>query len=238
MNPNAALKTDFAETLVAIGDIHGRADLLQKLLEKVERRLEGQSYRTVFLGDYVDRGRDSAAVIDCLLAYQETHPDTVFLKGNHEEAMLDFLGAGEDAAAWLGWGGEQTLRSYGIDLEEPVDFDALQIAFAEALPEPHFRFLMDLKRYHAEGAYVFVHAGLDPTRPLEAQRDRDLFWIREPFFNAAEEAFEGRIIVHGHTPVKRPDNLDWRINIDTGAVWSSRLTAVVLKGDRRSFIKT
>lgn len=224
--------------LIAIGDIHGRADLLDQLLAEIETRYANVPIRTIFLGDYVDRGPDSRGVIDRLIAYGERHADTVFLKGNHEEAMLDFLGVGDEAEAWLTWGGEETLASYGIRAAWPLDVGNAQEELAAILPDSHFRFLMNLRMTHTEQGYLFVHAGLDPDRSIADQRDRDLLWIRAPFYERGEGRFPGLTIVHGHTPVKRVENLGWRINIDTGAFWSSRLTALIIEGGTRQFIST
>lgn len=225
--------------LVAVGDIHGRLDLLDKLLAKVTRKMKGQAFRWIFLGDYIDRGPDSRQVIDTLIALKESYPDTVFLKGNHEEAMLDFLAVGEEADGWIYWGGEQTLESYGITLGADVDLGFAQEQLADTLPASHFSFLMDLVLRHDQREFVFVHAGLHPERAVDDQQAKDLLWIRDHFFDEGEGVFPDHIVVHGHTPVKRPDNRGWRINVDTGAFWSSKLTAVVLAPDRKpSFITT
>lgn len=223
---------------MAIGDIHGRADLLNKLLKKLERRLRGRPHQTIFLGDYVDRGRHSRDVLNLLLAYQDCYPETVFLKGNHEQAMLDFLANPEDCVEWLDWGGEETLLSYGVEVERPLDLGALQKRMADTLPESQFQFLMNLKLTYETGLYFFVHAGVDPDQPIWEQSEREYLWIREPFLEREGDVFGGRIIVHGHTPVKKPDNRPWRINVDTGAFWTNRLTAVLLDGDQRQFIST
>ncbi len=225
--------------IVAIGDIHGRLDLMKDLLEKIDKKLKGASARYVFLGDYVDRGPDSKAVIDYLLTFKAHYPETVFLKGNHEEAMLDFLAVGEEADGWLYWGGEQTLESYGVDLGLISNLTALQEAFADALPPEHFEFLMDLRLRYETGQYIFVHAGLNPDETLDDQQAKDMLWIRDAFFDGGEGKFPDRIVVHGHTPVKRPENKGWRINVDTGAVWSSKLTAVLIDGKQKpKFIST
>ncbi|WOI52722.1 metallophosphoesterase family protein [Parvularcula sp. LCG005] len=226
------------EALVAIGDIHGCNTLLQKLLAKIERKMGTKPYRLVFLGDYVDRGPDSRGVIETLTALALERPGTVFLRGNHEQAMLDFLAVGEGAEGWVEWGGEQTLDSYGVKLDFPYDLDKTQRELAAALPDTHFDFLMSLPTRFDAGPYVFVHAGVDPSRGLDEQIERDLLWIRDPFFAEGEGKFPDHIIVHGHTPVKKVDNLAWRINVDTGAVWTSKLTAVVLTDGKRQFITT
>ncbi|MEM6650002.1 MAG: serine/threonine protein phosphatase, partial [Pseudomonadota bacterium] len=110
--------------------------------------------------------------------------------------------------------------------------------FATVLPDEHFQFLMDLKTSYQQEQYFFVHAGLHPDKPLEVQTERDLLWIRDEFFDEGEGQFPDIIIVHGHTPVKRPDNLSWRINVDTGAVWSGKLTAAILEPKKRYFVST
>ncbi|MEM9234283.1 MAG: metallophosphoesterase family protein [Pseudomonadota bacterium] len=240
------MKMPFASTkpetetpqIVAVGDIHGRADLLERLLRRLEKKIAGRPHQTVFLGDYVDRGAESREVLNMLLGYQDRFPDTVFLKGNHEQVMLDFLAAPDENAEWLDWGGAETLTSYGVKVGGAPDLMALRDAFAEALPDSHFQFLMSLPSLYEVGAYVFVHAGVDPHRSVDEQSERDLLWIRGSFLEAGEEHFDGRIIVHGHTPVKKAENLPWRINVDTGAFWSSRLTAVMLDGEERRFVTT
>ena len=235
--------------LVAIGDVHGRADLLRALLAEIDERLAGKPYRLILLGDYVDRGPDSRGVIDALLRLKRARPDTVFLKGNHEQAMLDFLGAPEEGEAWVQWGGAETLESYGVRATEPAPPGAADPAierpaetlaeeFAVALPDEHFAFLMNLDLTHRQGRYLFVHAGLNPERALEDQRERDLLWIREAFSRGGKGVFGDLVVVHGHTPVSKPENKSWRVNVDTGAVWSGKLSALVLEGDKRRFLST
>lgn len=232
-------KTRSVRPLIAIGDIHGRLDLLRTLMEKIDKKMKDRDYRLIFLGDYVDRGPDSARVIDFLLEVQRFRPDTVFLKGNHEEALLDFLGVGEGADGWLAWGGEETLKSYGVGVAPVPDIRELQQALAAALPAAHFDFLMGLSLLYEEEGHIFVHAGLNPDYPIEEQESRDLLWIRKNFYDHGEGVFPDHVIIHGHTPVKKPENVGWRINIDTGAVWSGILTAVILDGDEApKFVKT
>lgn len=220
--------SDEGPVIAAIGDIHGRADLLNKLLKRLDKKLEGRVRQTVFLGDYVDRGKESRDVLNMLLAYQDRYPETVFLKGNHEQAMLDFLADPHENVPWLEWGGEETLASYGVDTGLPRDLEVMQAQLAELLPESHFQFLMNLSLRWEAGPYVFVHAGLDPERAIEDQDETDLLWIREPFLDKGEGAFPGKVVVHGHTPSKKLENLSWRINVDTGAYWTGKLTAVLL----------
>ena len=235
--------------LVAIGDVHGRADLLRALLGRIAETMGTRAYRLVLLGDYVDRGPDSRGVLDTLLRLKRERPDTVFLKGNHEQAMLDFLGAPEEGEAWVQWGGAETLESYGVRATEPAPPGAddlkmerpaavLAEELAGALPDEHFAFLMGLDLTHRAGRHLFVHAGLNPERALDDQRERDLLWIREAFSRHGKGAFGDLVVVHGHTPTAKPENKSWRVNVDTGAVWSGRLTAVILDGDKRRFVAT
>ena len=227
-----------APVLVAVGDVHGRADLCRQLIGKAERRYEDRRLRFVFLGDYVDRGPDSRGVIDALTELQDARPDTVLLKGNHEEAMLDFIADPEDGEAWLEWGGEETMASYGVARAPGMTLETLRDVFADALPDRHFALLMDLKLQHREGDTLFVHAGLNPDRALEDQRAKDMLWVRDEWRKNGKGKFPGLTVVHGHTPVPKPENHAWRVNVDTGAVWSSRLTALCLEGGKRSFLAT
>lgn len=236
--PQSASAAGSDITHIAVGDIHGCNDLLIRLLEKIDQRMGIAPYRLVFLGDYVDRGPDSRGVLDTLAKLKLERPDTIFLKGNHEQAMLDFLGSPHDSEAWLSWGGEETLGSYGIPVQLPINVMGLQDALANTMPDRHFQFLLDLDLIYATDRHVFVHAGLNPDRALDAQQESDLLWIRDPFFQSGKGRFPGKTIVHGHTPVKSPMDLDWRINVDTGAVWSAKLTAVVLRDGKRTFITT
>ena len=190
----------------------------------------------VFLGDYVDRGPDSKGVVDRLLTIAQTHPNAVFLKGNHEAAMLDFLSDPADMRHWLDWGGRKTLHSYGATADPKDGCDAIAAAFAQAMPDEHLRFFQSLRLHHIEGDYLFVHAGLRPGRALKDQREEDLLWIRKRFHNAKAHERPTHTVVHGHHPVAKPVDAGWRIGVDTGACYSGRLSAVVLEGQSRRFI--
>lgn len=224
--------------LVAVGDAHGRADLVTQLIGKAERRYEGREVRFVFLGDYVDRGPDSRGVLDALIELQARRPDTVLLKGNHEQAMLDFIADPEEGEAWIEWGGEETMASYGVARAPGQSLEDLRDQFAEAMPDLHFALLMDLTVHHREGNLLFVHAGLNPDRALDDQREKDMLWVRDEWRKNGKGRFPGLTVVHGHTPVPKPENHAWRVNVDTGAVWSSRLTALCVDGGKRSFLAT
>ncbi len=223
----------------AIGDIHGRADLLDTLLDKIATDAGAlENVSLVFLGDYVDRGPDSRGVIDRLIALRDAQPSCVFLKGNHEAAMLDFLHDPEMMLHWFEWGGEETLKSYGISdiLARPPQ--RLGVDLAAAMPAAHRPFLESLQLTYRIGDYLFVHAGVRPGVAIEDQQEEDLLWIRKRFHNASAHERPDAIVVHGHQPVKKPQDAGWRINVDTGAVWSGRLTALVLEGETRRFLTT
>lgn len=205
----------------AVGGIHGCHRKLVGLLERCRSYSAGVSYRVVFLGDYVDRGPASRAVLDTLMSLQESQGDAsvVVLLGNHEELLLRAFIDPSAKDQWLANGGVETLESYsGRDGEE---------AFVR-----HAEWLKSLPLSFDDGLRFFVHAGIDPTRPLNNQSQHDLLWIREPFLNF-DGPFE-RLIVHGHTPVRTgPEIKHNRVNVDTGAVFSGQLTAAVFRQDQR-----
>lgn len=233
--PSAAVPA--GERLYAVGDIHGCAALLDSLLSRIESDGAGD-FRLIFLGDYVDRGPDSKTVIDRLIRVKQDRPGTVFLKGNHEQAMLDFLAAPDLNEEWLHWGGDRTLESYGLANIWTKHPDDLAREFAARLPQSHRNFLSSLELWRVFGDYAFVHAGFRPGVAIEAQSEQDCLWIRGDFHNADIDKRPDKVVVHGHHPVKKPLDAGWRIDIDTGAVWSDALTAVVLEGTTRRFIST
>jgi len=228
----------------AIGDIHGRVDLLSKLLVDLEARAaadtrDGRAPIVIFLGDYVDRGPDSREVIDMMLAGRPLGYERRFLRGNHEQAMMAFAAAPLENRAWLLQGGAETLLSYGVTPPSPINAtreDWLKAAaeLNAALPADHRAFLDGLERYVELGGYAFVHAGVDAGRALEHQTDDDLYWSRERFLNS-KRRFSHRI-VHGHTPSAEPYADDRRVGVDTGAYASGTLTAARFEGDKVSFI--
>lgn len=226
--------------IYAIGDLHGRADLLERLHAEIAEELAAsppERALIVYLGDYLDRGFGSAEVLERLLASPLPSLEPVFLKGNHEAMALAFLEDPIGAAAWLEFGGRETLKSYGLEPPGKLDREALlelREAWCRRLPPAHLHFLKGLRLKFEVGDYLFVHAGIDPSRPLSRQRERDLLWMREPFLSAKGPF--GKVVVHGHTPVPEPENLPWRINLDTGAFLSGRLTALVLEGGERRFL--
>lgn len=227
-----------------MGDVHGRLDLLDPLLDRIlqdARDMEGSTRPVlVFVGDYVDRGAASKGVIDRVIGLQAgTDFEVKALKGNHEEAMLAFLDDPDFGPTWIEHGGAQTLASYGVTPPilrmDTLAWEKARDAFAEAVPPAHLAFLGALELMAVVGDYVFVHAGLRPGVPLEAQREPDLLWIRQDFLNAARP-FE-KIVVHGHTPVEEPFLGEHRIGIDTGAYATGVLTAVRLEDGERRLIQ-
>lgn len=223
--------------IYAIGDVHGRADLLSELYERIidDAASGPEEIMIVMLGDYVDRGADSRGVIDMLAAPPPAGMERICLLGNHEEQMLAFLSQPRQAAGWLKYGGVQTLESYGIDTEQG-DVGALSEALAAVLPPHHLEFLRTLTLYYRDGGYFFVHAGIRPGIPLQAQSLEDLVWIREPFLSYNGDF--GAMIVHGHTRRQKVDWRENRINIDTSAFTTGVLTALVLEGANRRLLQT
>ena len=219
--------------IYAIGDIHGRADLLDTTLDFIDADLARdpapQSIE-IFLGDYIDRGPASRQVLDQLLERRHSR-QTVFLKGNHETYLTGFLTDPSILKEWQQLGGLETLMSYGIAPTMNADRAGQARLAAEldrALPKAHRRFLDDLSLSFTCGDFFFVHAGIRPGVALEKQREEDLLWIRGDFLHCEDDF--GKIIIHGHTPTAQPDIRANRINIDTGAFASGRLTCLKLKG--------
>lgn len=229
--------------IYAVGDIHGRLDLLIKLqamiLADAERR-KADRRTVVYLGDYVDRGPDSKGVVERLIERPLEGFESVFIKGNHEDFLLRFLDDGSLATSWMLNGGMATLRSYGIDVFDPTRIEdrlnAARADLARTLPPRHREFLEGLALWHREGDYLFVHAGIRPGMPVEDQRESDLLWIRHEFLNS--DADFGSVVVHGHTVVAEPETRVNRIGIDTGAVMTGCLTALAMVGAERAFIQT
>jgi serine/threonine protein phosphatase 1 len=227
--------------IYAIGDIHGRLDLLDKLLARIKtdiglRPTERPVY--VFLGDYIDRGPSSRETIDRLIEHGATH-ESVFLKGNHELIAIKCLSDRGLFDQWLRLGGLETLVSYGVSAETLANgkqIAELQSAFHGALPQAHFRFFRDLRNSFECGDFFFVHAGVKPNVELSRQKESDLLWIRGEFLSSNEDF--GKIIVHGHTPTREIQMGPNRINIDTGAFATGRLTCLVLEGESLSAIDT
>ncbi len=225
--------------LYAVGDIHGRVDLLRALNRQMDADRAahpGRDYVEIYLGDYVDRGADSAAVISHLISRQRSH-GAVCLSGNHEELLLTGLEDTETFRYWLKVGGYEALLSY-LDTvpAEREDEAALKALWLQHLPHEHLAFLRALGVRHICGDYLFVHAGLRPGVPLEEQTREDMLWIRKLFQEHAEP-FE-HFVVHGHQPVPQVDVRPNRMDIDTRAYDSGHLTCLVLEGAERHILAT
>jgi len=235
----------------AIGDIHGRFDLLEALLAKIEADAdllpEGTKPTIVFLGDYIDRGLQSRQIVDLFLSDRLAGFETVFLMGNHEEALLKFFQDPGFGEKWAMYGGAETLFSYGLQPPQGVmgasasghDRDAwvtLWNRFRATLPENHLSFYQSLQLSHTIGDYVFVHAGMKPGVALEDQRGEDMLWIRDEFLDDRQN-FE-KLVVHGHTPADAAHRDDRRVGLDTGAYMTGRLTAARFMGNSIEFLST
>ena len=226
--------------IYAVGDIHGRLDLLDALAEQIRADLVSAppEVMTIFLGDYVDRGPASAGVLDRLS--RGDFPTPIYaLRGNHEEVLLRFLDDGTVLDGWRGFGGIETLQSYGVDVREAMrgaGYDLARKSLLARMPPGHRLFLEQTRFAASLGDYFFCHAGVRPGVAPQSQNPKDLLWIREEFLR--HKGSWSQIIVHGHTPVPRPEVLPNRINVDTGAFASSILTALVLEGRERRFLST
>ena len=222
----------------AIGDIHGRMDLLRILYQKIDDDLQDFSGRSliIHLGDYIDRGNYSKQVIEFLIDLN-SKSEHVFLKGNHEHAFLDFCQNPERNIEWLiKRGGAATLQSYGIAFSDGLDnLTYIADMALERVPEQHFEFLQNLKLHHIEGGYLFVHAGVRPNLELDKQSNKDLMFIREDFTkNNHNLPYK---VVFGHTIFEDPFHGDDKIGVDTGAFMGGALTAVVLENSSVRFLQ-
>lgn len=230
--------------IYAVGDIHGRLDLLLKLQQQIiEDSVDcaaDVAKTIVYLGDYIDRGYESKGVVANLVESPMEGFDHVFLVGNHDEALLSFLDGTEGSEAWLDYGGAETIYSYGVRILKNVrgveKRELIRENLIKLIPKRHLLFFKKLEHFWRFDKYFFVHAGVDPDNPLNKQNPKDMVRIREKFLNS--EANLGAIIIHGHTISEQPVVTKNRIGVDTGAYVSNQLTAVVLEGDRYRFLAT
>jgi serine/threonine protein phosphatase 1 len=225
-----------------VGDVHGRLDLLEHLLRQIEADLAERPIQhalLVFLGDLIDRGPNSAQVVEKLRTYRRPGVRTVFLLGNHEEVLLRILdGDASPIPSWLQFGGLECLKSYGVDPRRLVGRPEEEILgeIQEAVPARHRDFLSSFVDTCRFGDYLFVHAGIRPGVPIAEQLQSDLRWIREPFL--FDETDHGCVVVHGHTIREDVEERSNRIGIDTGAYRTGVLTALVLERDERHYLDT
>jgi serine/threonine protein phosphatase 1 len=233
--------TDSNARLYVIGDIHGRLDLLERMIALINLDIKkhGGDRLIVTLGDYIDRGPDSRSVLDRLLS-NPFSGQYIALKGNHETLLQNFLGNPPLIGThWWQLGGLETLKSFGIDVSPRMrarDFERAAEHLLAALSEKQNEFLDSLKLSLTVGRYFLCHAGVRPGIALERQSAEDLLWIRDEFLDSRIDF--GKIVIHGHTPTKEPEVLANRINIDTGAFATGRLTCVVLEENDYRFIST
>ena len=226
--------------LYAIGDVHGRADCLEIMHEKIAREIEQDGvadWRIIHLGDYVDRGPQSKQVLDLLVAARDRDERVLALRGNHDEGFLDFLADPTNAGLFIDYGGFDTAASYGVVLKTGSREELYEShrALMDVMPEAHLAFLRDLPRSVSFGDFFFCHAGVRPGVALAAQDPHDLIWIRREFLNHGG-LFE-KLVVHGHTPHDAPEMLANRVNVDTAAYDTGRLTALAVEGrDKRILV--
>ncbi|WP_304280655.1 metallophosphoesterase family protein [Caulobacter segnis] len=234
----------FSPRLVyAIGDVHGRADLLQRMIDLIHQdaaALAAGKPTIVFLGDLIDRGPASRLCLDIALDLGSADwCETICVRGNHEQAMLGFADEGVGGAMWCAHGGEATLNAYGVQLPpHPTeeDWTLIRERLLQEVPQAHWDLLRGMPLWAICGDYLFVHAGVRPNVPLEDQDETDLLWIRQPFLRARRAA--DQVVVHGHTVLKAPEVKPWRIGLDTGAYVTGVLTAVRLRGYDRDLLQT
>ncbi len=239
--------------IYVIGDIHGRYDLLADIHARILKdaaRADATSGNltkvVIYLGDYVDRGPMSRETIAALIDHPLAGFEAVHLKGNHENLLMKFLDTYQVGRNWLNDGGAETIRSYGVELEDHAagdrdfpgdrDFHRIQAALRAVIPASHSAFLAGLKLFHQEGDYYFTHAGVSPRRPLADQLEEDLLWIRDEFLSWNQPF--GKIVVHGHSIFPEPQIRTNRIGIDTGAYATGRLTCLILQENIYSFLQT
>lgn len=229
----------------AVGDVHGRFDVLGPLLRGIAQDAlatqPAERPLLVFLGDYVDRGPESRQVVDRILQMQaDGEFEIAALKGNHEEALLQFLDEPGFASTWMEHGGAATLASYGVQpaasRTDAAAWVAVRDEFEGALPDAHRRFYQGLELVRVVGDYAFVHAGVRPGVALGAQSERDLLWIRHEFLN--DRGPFDKVIVHGHTPTEEPQMMRHRLGLDTGAYATGVLTAVRLYGEDQRLMQS
>lgn len=244
-SPQPHGRTPPGTVIYAIGDIHGRCDLLETMHAGigVDVRLRPARRRVVvYLGDYVSRGVDSRRVVDMVRERKPAGCEVVMLKGNHEDLLLRYLdGELEAGRHWFDYDGLDTLACYGVEAadrqaRDDETLESLRRRFAEALPTGHLEFFRTLRVGHREGSYYFAHGGIRPGVAIEAQSEHDRMWIRKDFVES--DADHGAIVVHGHSIASEPEVRHNRIGIDTGAYESGVLTCLVLDGAERAFLQT
>lgn len=222
--------------IFAVGDIHGRLDLLEAMHGAIREDLEREppgDWRIVYLGDYGDRGPDTCGVLAHLVTQTEDDPRVIALRGNHDQAFLDFLGTGDRTQLFERYGGFETAASYGVtaDFASPEGAAATKEALVAAMPADQLRFLARLPFSATLGDFFFCHAGIRPGVPLDEQSEHDLIWIRDTFLD--DPRLHPKVVVHGHTPVEEAEIMPNRADMDTGAYYSGLLSALVIEDERK-----
>jgi len=225
--------------LYAIGDVHGRLDLLEAMHERILGDIAARKpadWRIIHLGDYTDRGPSSREVLDFLVEARLRDRRIITLMGNHDRAFLDFLAYPEPNGLFANNGGEETARSYGVELRFSPKAALLEgyARLRQAVPVEHVALLRSLPRFVAFGDFFFCHAGVRPGVKLEQQDPEDLIWIRREFLDYP--GLYEKVVVHGHTPAPEPETMPNRINVDTGAFRSGRLSAVMIDGGEKELM--
>jgi serine/threonine protein phosphatase 1 len=226
--------------LYAIGDVHGRLDLLEPMHEQIRADIattRPADWRILHLGDYTDRGPASKGVLDFLIHARERDERVVALMGNHDFGLLEFLAEPSPYDLFATNGGDETARSYGVELltAPTTALAASAKALRAAIPATHIEFLRALPRSISFGDFFFCHAGVRPGVPLGRQDTHDLIWIRDEFLD--HTSLYEKIVVHGHTPCTDPELMPNRVNIDTGAFFSGRLSALVIDGTEKMLME-
>jgi len=238
----AVYKPQDGERIYAVGDCHGRADLFEHLMRQLRQDSAARSpmaTKIIVLGDVIDRGAQSAELVQRMMRYNRASDRFLVLLGNHEQMMLAALGGDLGAlAAWMKIGGDQTLRSWGVPCEAlGADGRTLLTVARAQVPAEVLHWMESLPLWHLSGSILFVHAGIKPGLPLAHQEPHDLLWIRNKFLTSDKR--HPQLVVHGHSICEQgPDIRPNRIGIDTGAVTTGRLTAVGFEGDARWFLHT
>jgi len=226
--------------IYAVGDIHGRHDLMAEMHRRIMAEIMDErpaDWRIIYLGDYVDRGPASCQVLEFLCRTSKADPHVLCLAGNHDLGFLAFLEQPRPEGLFANNGGEATALSYGVklDLYPPEALMRSHAALKEAIPTEHLDFLRNLKLSISFGDLFFCHAGIRPGVPLDAQAAEDLVWIRERFRHNL--TLHPKLVVHGHTPVSEPEIMPNRVNLDTGAWHTGRLTAMMFEEKRKRLLE-
>lgn len=225
--------------IYAIGDVHGRLDCLTRMHELIAEDIAAdrpEDWRIVHLGDYIDRGPDSRGVVDLLSRLCRYDSRVIALAGNHDEGILEFLADPNEGGLFLNHGGFETAASYGVTLDAgtALSLAASHRALVRAVPDAHVAFLAGLPASASFGDFFYCHAGIRPGIPLDAQERRDLIWIRRDFLD--HQGLHEKVVVHGHTPVAEAQIRPNRVNVDTMAFDSGRLSALVVESGRKRIV--